>query len=102
MRKDFVVIQDPQQYLTIAEAAAILRVSPLSLQNNISRAPQKCPPYTRVGRLVRINIALLHQWMLDGTVYIPPNPAISNSINKKCSVGRPRKKSSMNESAVHK
>lgn len=83
------------KYLTIAEAATILRVSPLSLQNNISRAPQNCPPFTRIGRLVRFNDILLHKHMLDGTVN-PPSPlkldhAHLNSVNKKR--GRPRKAS---------
>ena len=83
------------QYLTITEAAEILRVSPLSLANNISRAKHSVPPYVKLGRLIRFNSILLHKWMLDGIVNLPSQDhAHLNSVNKKRSAGRPRKQES--------
>lgn len=77
-------MQETPQYLTIVEAAAILRVSPLSLQNNITRAPQSVPPFVRLGRLIRFHSILLHQFMLDGIANLPSQDhAHLNSVNKK-------------------
>jgi hypothetical protein len=84
MRKVTSSMQEVPQYLTIVEAAAILRVSPLSLQNNITRAPQSVPPFIRLGRLIMFHSILLHKFMLDGIANLPSQDhAHLNSVNKK-------------------
>ena len=82
------------KYLTITEAAAILRVSPLSLANDVTRS-STIPPFLRKGRIILFPESLLHKWMLDRVVNLPSQDHAHSSSVSKNRAGRPRKQESV-------
>ena len=98
-------MQQQNQYLTISEAAQILRQAPTTVQCDITRNPSKLPPFLRIGARVLFPADQLHAFMLKNIVNANDTKlsdhAHLNSVNKKRR-GRPRKAltSSAPESSV--
>lgn len=58
-----------RRLMNIQEAAGYLRLSPHTVYTMVS---QRRIPYTKVGRLVRFDHALLDQWIKEHTVMPMP------------------------------
>lgn len=70
-------------YLTIQEAARIMRKSPVGLQCDISRSPQKLPPFVKLGNRILFDEEKLYKFIESKTV----NPENNELLSKSSQIG---------------
>lgn len=51
------------EFLTVKEAAGIVRMHPGSLHRLIKKHPRRAPPFARVGRAIRIPAVKFYEWL---------------------------------------